>query len=135
MILTVADRSDNNTIKRTSVAQLTVRMNENLDGDKIVEKLEAQQGNDKLDASAIRNLPSGGGGGLDQNAVDARIRTLRPNEFTTAEELKLAGLSRIEDKATDENLETKNAVIQKEVPRPITWEYDNAGGEWQTARV
>ena len=131
--LLVEDQNDMSK-DRTTVGDLVAHTNENLDGDKIVEKLQAQQGNDKLDASAIKNLPTGGGGGgLNQNDVDARIRTLRPNAFTSAEELKLAGLSRVEDKAVDSNLETKNAVIQKEVPRPITWEYDNAAGEWQTS--
>ena len=118
---------------RTTVGALTAHVNENLEGEKVVDSLTELQGANRLPATAIKDLPSGGGGGLDQNAVDARIRTLRPNAFTNAEELKLAGLSRIEDKAIDTNLETKNAVIQKEIPRPITWEYDNAAGEWQTS--
>ena len=34
----------------------------------------------------------GNGGGLDQDAVDARIAALRPNPFTTADETKLDGI-------------------------------------------
>ena len=38
-------------------------------------------------------LPSGGTGGLNQAAVDARITTLRPNPFTSADETKLDGIA------------------------------------------
>ena len=95
--------------------------------------LETLTGNDRLSATAIKDIPTGGGGGLDQSAVDSRITTLRPNAFTTTEKTKLAELEKTQDKAPDENLTTKNMVQQREVPRPVNWEYDNAAGEWQTA--
>ena len=38
----------------------------------------------------------------------------------------------VKDEATDPNLNVKNMVMQREVPREITFVWDNAAGEWQT---
>ena len=71
--LLIADRSDSNTIKRTSFGQLTAKITENIPsggggngggssetGETIKTKLEALTGEDRLDSSAVKNLPSGG---------------------------------------------------------------------------
>ena len=58
----------------------------------IRDALAGLTGNARLAATAIRGLPQGTSG-LDQAAVDARIVSLRPNEFTNADETKLDGIA------------------------------------------
>ena len=74
-----------------------------LDAEDIRDELMSLQGGDRLDASAVKNLPSGGAG-LDQSAVDARIMTLRPRIFTASDETKLDG---IEENATADQTPTE----------------------------
>ena len=71
----------------------------------IVTKLESLSGNSRLNATAIRNLPSGGGGGLASVSTDATISgdgtsgdpLAVANPFTATDETKLDG---IEENAT-----------------------------------
>ena len=77
--------------------------------EEIRDGLQGLSGSDRLDASAVKNLPSGGGGGgggLDQSAVDGRVTTLRPNAFTNTNVAQLAAavmkLAGIEDNAKDD---------------------------------
>ena len=58
----------------------------------IRDSLQTLSGNARLDASAVKNIPTGGGG-LNQAGVDARIQALRPNPFTDADETKLDGIA------------------------------------------
>ena len=74
-----------------------------LDAEDIRDELMSLQGADRLSATAIRDLPSGGAG-LDQSAVDARIMALRPNIFTASDETKLDG---IEENATADQTPTE----------------------------
>ena len=74
-----------------------------LDAEDIRDELMSLQGGDRLDASAVKNLPTGGAG-LDQSAVDARIMALRPNIFTASDETKLDG---IEENATADQTPTE----------------------------
>ena len=67
----------------------------------IVSKLEGLTGNSRLEASAIRNLPSGGGGGLSSVSTDDTISgdgtsgspLAVANPFTAADETKLDGIA------------------------------------------
>ena len=74
-----------------------------LDAEDIRDELMSLQGGDRLDASAVKNLPTGGAG-LDRSAVDARIMALRPNIFTASDETKLDG---IEENATADQTPTE----------------------------
>ena len=67
----------------------------------IRDKLQGLRNADRLDASAVKNLPSAG---LDETQVDGRINTLRPNALTNDQVAQLAAavtkLAGIEDDAT-----------------------------------
>ena len=69
----------------------------------IRDSLQTLSGNARLDASAVKNIPTGGGG-LNQAGVDARIQALRPNPFTDGDETKLDG---IENNATADQSATE----------------------------
>ena len=111
--LTFGDRSDSNKIKRTELREVKAKILEDLPSD-----------DTKLEAVDTDSTINGDGTATDPLSV--------ANPFTNDDEDKLDKLELVQDKAIDSNLETKNMVQQKEVPRPINWQYDNTAGEWQT---